>query len=297
MNRLSEMQAFAESVREGSFSAASRSLAMSPSAISKLVTRLEERLQVRLLNRTTRQISLTEAGQRFYVRCNEILHELEDAESEIVEYGELPQGLLRVNCSPGFAQHQVIPLLAGFHSEYPGLQVELTLTGKTIDLIAEGVDLAIRLGELEDSSLIASSLGRSDRIVCASPDYLEKFGTPKTPQELMQHNCLCLTSREEVNTWKFGAGDAQEVIHVSGNFKTDNVNALYDSALVGGGILRLSGFMLNKAIKAGKLVPLLTDYEPQPQWVNIVYPHRRFLPAKVRIFIEYLKENLDPIQW
>lgn len=297
MNRLSEMQAFAESVREGSFSAASRSLAMSPSAISKLVTRLEERLQVRLLNRTTRQISLTEAGQRFYVRCNEILNELEDAESEIVEYGELPQGILRVNCSPGFAQHQVIPLLADFHSEYPGLQVELTLTGKTIDLIAEGVDLAIRLGELADSSLIASSLGRSDRTVCAAPAYLEKFGTPQTPQDLIQHNCLCLTSREEVNSWKFGFGDQQEVINVSGNFKTDNVNALYDYALAGGGILRLSGFMLNKAINTGQLVPLLSDYEAQPQWVNIVYPHRRFLPAKVRLFIEYLKQNLDTSEW
>ncbi|WP_420597795.1 LysR family transcriptional regulator [Neptuniibacter sp.] len=297
MNRLSEMQAFTESVGQGSFSAASRSLGMSPSAISKLVTRLEERLQVRLLNRTTRQISLTEAGQRFYVRCNEILNELEDAETEIVEYGELPQGVLRVNCSPGFAQHQVIPLLADFHAEYPGLQVELTLTGKTIDLIAEGVDLAIRLGELADSSLIASSLGRSDRIVCAAPMYLEKFGTPQTPQDLKAHNCLCLTSREEVNIWKFGSGDQQEAINVSGNFKTDNVNALYDYALAGGGILRLSGFMLNKAINAGQLVPLLSDYEAQPQWVNIVYPHRRFLPAKVRLFIEYLKQNLDTSEW
>lgn len=297
MNRLSEMQAFTESVREGSFSAASRALGLSPSAISKLVTRLEERLQVRLLNRTTRQISLTEAGQRFYLRCNEIIHELEDAESEIGEYGELPQGLLKVNCSPGFAQHQLLPLLSGFHAQYPGLQVELTLTGKTIDLIAEGVDLAIRLGELADSSLIASALGRSDRIVCAAPAYLAREGTPETPADLEAHNCLCLTSRDDVNTWKFGQGEAQEEISVSGNFKTDNVNALLEYGLAGGGILRLSGFMLNRAIQAGQLVPLLTEYDPQPQWVNIVYPHRRFLPAKVRLFIDYLKQNLDRSDW
>lgn len=297
MNRLSEMQAFTESVRLGSFSAASRALNLTPSAISKLVTRLEERLQVRLLNRTTRQLSLTEAGQRFFQRCNEILNELEDAESEMGEFGGTAHGLLRINCSPGFAKHQLLPLLAAFHQQYADVQVELELTGKTVDLIAAGVDIAIRLGELADSSLIAMPLGQSRRLVCASPDYLARYGTPETPQQLNTHNCLCLSSREEMNLWSFNRGEQRETIAVKGNFITDNVNALYDYALQGGGIIRLSGFMLNSAIEAGQLVPLLTEYSTDNQWVNAVYPHRRFLPAKVRVFVEFLKTHLDVAQW
>lgn len=297
MNQLSEMQAFTESVREGSFSGAARLLHCSPSAVSKLVSRLEDRLQIRLLNRTTRKISLTEAGQRFYQRCTEILTELQDAETEIQALGEAPQGLLKLNCSPGFATHQLMPLLNDFQQQYPRLKIDLSLTGKTIDLLAEGVDLAIRLGSLADSSLIATPLGKSRRIVCAAPSYLDQYGKPETPEQLIEHNCLCLSSNEQVNIWRFQTPAGEQAISVTGNFITDNVNALYDYALQGGGIIRLSGFMLNNAIACGKLVPVLTDFPCEDQWVNAVYPHRRFLPAKTRFFIEYLKQNLDSACW
>ncbi|MGH1463228.1 MAG: LysR family transcriptional regulator [Neptuniibacter sp.] len=297
MNRLAEMQAYTESVRLGSFSAASRALGMSPSAVSKLVTRLESRLQVRLLNRTTRQISMTEAGHRFFQRCKEILNELEDAETEMGELGDSPRGLLRVNCSPGFAKHQVLPLLSGFHADYPDVTVELELTGKTVDLVADGIDIAFRLGALADSSLIASPLGQSQRLVCASPEYLAEKGTPSSPEALFEHNCLCLSSREEVNHWSFRKEGYEQTVHASGNFVSDNVNAIYDYAVQGGGIIRLSGFMLKPAIEQGRLVPLLTEYETDSQWVNAVYPHRRFLPSKVRVFLEYLKQNLEVVKW
>lgn len=293
MNRLSEMQAFAETVRCGGFSAAARELSLSPSAVSKLVTRLEERLGVRLLNRTTRRISLTEAGTGFYGRCCAILSELDEAESEMLDLGELPRGVLRVNCSPGFATLQLIPLLNGFHAEYPDLQVELTLTGKTIDLIAEGVDLAIRLGALQDSSLVSKPLGQCQRLVCAAPDYLAQHGVPTTPQQLLQHNCLRLTSRESMNVWKFFSGEGEEVVRVRGNFSTDNVNALYDYAVAGGGVIRLSRFMLQRAMTRGQLLPLLSGYTSEQQSVNLVYPHRRFLPRKVRVFIDYLEANIS----
>ncbi|WP_299177287.1 LysR family transcriptional regulator [uncultured Neptuniibacter sp.] len=297
MNRWSEMQAFTESVREGSFSAAAKVLGISPSAVSKLISRLEKRLQTRLLNRTTRQISLTEAGQLFYQRCYEILHEVEEAEAEIESFGVNPQGTLRINCSSGFANHQLLPLLPAFQTRYPSLTVELQLTGRPIDLVAESVDLAIRLGELEESSLVASPLGSSQRIICAAPEYLRRYGYPDTPSELSQHNCLRLSSREGFNRWHFRKGEDIETVDVQGNFITDNVEALYEYAIKGGGIVRLSGFMLKSALDSGALVPLLLNYETDPQWVNAIYPHRRFLPAKVRLFIDFLKENLNTEDW
>lgn len=297
MASLTEMQAFTETVRGGSFSAAARLLDLSPSAISKLVTRLEQRLETRLLNRTTRRISLTEAGQSYYQRCNEILSEIDDAEAEIKALGALPTGILRVNCSAGFARHQLLPLLPRFHAAYPDLEIDLSLTGKVIDLLAEGADLAIRLGALADSSLIASPLGQSLRIVCASPSYLKHNERPKSPQDLKQHNCLCLSSREDLNRWLFSKNQESETITVRGNFKTDNVNVLLDYALAGGGIIRLSGFMLRNAIAQKQLIPLLEDYQTQTQWVNVVYPHRRFLPEKVRVFIEFLQTHLKVDEW
>ncbi|MCP4595452.1 LysR family transcriptional regulator [Neptuniibacter sp.] len=297
MNRWSEMQAFVESVKEGSFTAAGQNLQLSPSAVSKLISRLEARLAVRLLNRTTRQISLTEAGQSFYQRCCEILHELDDAETELTELGQTPRGRLKVNCSPGFAKHQVLPLLPEFQLLYPDLSIELQLTGQAVDLVSEGIDLAIRLGNLEDSSLVARSLGKSKRFICASPAYIECKGKPSIPDELQQHNCLRLSTSEVFNQWRFTAEDKEHFVSAKGNFITDNVEALYEYALQGGGIVRLSGFMVEEDISQGRLIPLLTEYETDPQWVNVLYPHRTFLPVKVKVFIEFLQQRLANASW
>ncbi|WP_370278001.1 LysR family transcriptional regulator [Pontibacterium sp.] len=295
MDKLSEMQVFVAAVKSGSFSAAGRELELSPSAVSKLISRMESRLGVRLLNRTTRTLSLTEGGQVYYQRCLDILQDVEAAEDALSGFGQIPKGILRINSSPGFARQQLLPLLPGFKSRYPEIEIELQLSGFSVDLIGERIDVAIRLGELEDTSLIARKLGESQRLVCASPDYLERFGTPQTPNELDHHQCLRLSTNEAFNRWRFFREGQSELVEVSQGFVTDNVEALYEYALLGGGIVRLSSFMVGEAIASGCLVPLLQEYEIDKQQIHLLYAHRRHLPAKVRVFVDYLLEQFTPI--
>ncbi|QID19504.1 LysR family transcriptional regulator [Nitrogeniibacter mangrovi] len=288
MDKWTEMQVFVESVRQGSFSAAGRHLDLSPSAISKLLSRLESRLGVRLINRTTRALHLTEAGERYYPRCLEILADIEDAENALTGFVQAPAGTLRINSTPGFAKHQLLPLMPAFQARYPRVTLEFQLTGQAVDLVAEGVDLAIRLGELQDTSLVGRKLGQSRRVVCASPGYLATHGRPLTPSDLLQHECLRLSTSEVFNRWQFTSAAGTETVEAQGTFVTDNVDALHEYALLGGGIARLSMFMVARDIEAGRLVPLLTDYGIEKQLIHAVYPHRKHLPAKVRALLDYL---------
>ncbi|MEH6626695.1 MAG: LysR family transcriptional regulator [Motiliproteus sp.] len=297
MDKWGEMQVFVACVKQGSFSAAGRSLELSPSAVSKLISRLENRLGVRLLNRTTRSLSLTEAGHAFYQRCLEILTELDEAEAELTDYGQSPKGVLKVNCSPGFATHQLLPVLPQFQQQYPDLTVELQLTGQAVDLVTEGVDVSIRLGQLQDTSLVARKLGECSRIICASAGYIQQYGKPNTPQDLYQFNCLRLSTREIFNQWLFSVEGQDQLIRVKGNFVTDNVEALLQQVLAGQGIARLSGFMVSREIAAGRLVPLLQDYKTERQQVHAVYPHRKFLAVKVRVFVDFLLQTFETADW
>ena len=294
MDKWTEMQVFTEAVKREGFSAAGRQLNLSPSAVSKLVSRLESRLGVRLFNRTTRTLNLTEGGQAFFKRCIEILEDVEDAETSITGFGHVPKGVLRINSTPGFVKHQLLPIMTEFQQLYPQLVVEFQLTGQSVDLIGEGVDLAIRLGLLKDTSLVARKLGESHRIVCAGPAYIEAHGIPSAPVELLQHNCLRLSTGEVFNHWEFYRNGEEEMIEINGNFVTDNVDALYEYALLGGGIVRLSGFMVGEDIKAGRLVPLLQDYSIKKQQIHAVFPHRKYLPAKVRVLLDFLLEKFTP---
>ena len=296
------MQVFVESVRQGSFSAAGRQLALSPSAISKLLSRLEARLGVRLLNRTTRTLSMTEGGRLYFNHCVNILAEIENIEDALTGLALEPSGTLRINSTHGFAKHQLLPLMPAFQARYPKIKLEFQLTRQAVDLISEGVDLAIRLGELKDTSLIARKLGESKRIVCASPHYLALNGVPQTPADLLTHNCLRLSTSDVFNHWQFTlntAGETKvETLDVTGHFVTDNVDGLHEYVLLGGGIARLSSFMINKDIKAGRLIPLLTDYGIPQQKVHAVYPHRKHLSAKVRVLLDYLTEQFSmPSPW
>ncbi len=291
MDKLAEMQVFVAVIRCGGFSAAGRELELSPSAVSKLVTRLESRLGVRLLNRTTRTLNPTEAGQQFYQRCQDILTDVENAENALSDFDQEPRGKLRITSTPGFAKHQLLPVLIDFQQRYPGLELELQLTGQSIDLIAEQVDLAIRLGALEDTSLVARSLGESRRLVCASPRYLEQHGIPLAPADLQSHNCLRMSTSHAFNQWRFRTLAGEELITAAGNFVTDNVNALYDYALQGGGIARLSSFMVKQAINEGRLVTLLEQYKTDRQQIHLLYPHRKHLPKKVKVFVNFLLEQ------
>ena len=295
MDKLSEMQVFVAAVKSGSFSAAGRELELSPSAVSKLISRMESRLGVRLLNRTTRTLSLTEGGQVYYQRCLDILQDVEAAEDALSGFGQIPKGILRINSSAGFARQQLLPLLPEFRARYPDIEVELQLSGLSVDLIGERIDVAIRLGELEDTSLIARKLGESQRIVCASPHYIERCGQPLTPGELEQHQCLRLSTSDAFNRWGFCFDGNNELVEINRGFITDNVEALYEYALLGGGIARLSSFMVGEAIASGRLVQLLQDYEIEKQQIHLLYAHRRYLPAKVRVFVDYLLEQFTPI--
>jgi DNA-binding transcriptional LysR family regulator len=288
------MQVFVESVRRGSFSAAARQLGLSPSAISKLLSRLEARLGVRLINRTTRRLSLTEGGERYFARCQEILADIEDAEDALTGFVRAPTGTLRISSTPGFAKHQLLPLMVAFQARYPQLALEFQLTGQAVDLVAQGVDVAIRLGELRDTSLVGRRLGQSRRVVCASPGYLADRGHPLRPSDLLQHDCLRLSTSDAFNQWQFSGPEGIERIDVRGRFLTDNVDALHAYARMGGGIARLSVFMIADDIAAGRLVPLLTGYGIEAQLIHAVYPHRKHLPAKVRVLLDYLVDAFSP---
>lgn len=292
MDKWTEMRVFVESVRRGSFSAAGRSLDLSPSAVSKLLSRLEGRLGVRLLNRSTRRLSPTEGGRAYFDQCVEILADIERAEDSLTGFGHTPAGTLRINSTPGFAKHQLLPLILEFQARYPEITLELQLTGQSIDLVAENVDLAIRLGQLKDTSLVGIKLGVSRRIVCASPDYLARHGTPTTPSDLRAHNCLRLSTHEGFNRWRFSDSSGTQVIEANGNFVTDNVEALHAHALLGGGVGRLAAFMVAGDIACGRLVALLPDYDVEQQQIHAVYPHRKHLPAKVKVFLDFLAGKL-----
>jgi len=292
MDKLTEINVFIEVARRGSFSAAARQLQLSPSAISKLITRLEERLGARLFNRTTRQVSLTEGGEVYFQRCVSIAADIEDAEELLVGYGREPKGVLTVNSTAGFAQHCLLPHLPQFQERYPHLTVNLQVSGETVDLVAEGVDVAIRMGELKDTSLVARKLCESPRIICASPDYLERCGTPTKPADLKQHNCLRLSTALVFNQWGFTTNRGRQTVEVEGNFITDKVDVLHQHALQGGGLVRLAEFMVEEDIAAGRLIPVMAKCNREVQMVHAVFPHRQHLPSKVRVFVDYLVESL-----
>jgi len=288
MDKSSEMAVFVEVARKGSFSAAARRLQLSPSAVSKLVTRMEERLGSRLFNRTTRKLSLTEGGQRYFGRCVEILADIDAAEELLAGYQHAPKGELIVSCSPGFARFQLLPLVPRFLQQHPELELNLQTAGEKVDLLSHNIDVAIRLGNLKDSTLVARKLGESYRVVCASPEYLAVHGTPKRPGDLVSHNCLTIATEKEFNRWTLTRGKNQQVVDVSGNLVSNSVDSMYEMALQGLGIINLAEFIVGGDLRSGRLVPLLKNYKSDSQLIHAVYPHRRHLPAKVRVFIDFL---------
>ena len=288
-----EMTVVVEVARQGSFSGAARRLDLSPSAVSKLVTRMEQRLDSRLFNRTTRRLSLTEGGRQFHDRCLQILDQIEAAEEQLLGYQRAPMGELKVTCSPAFARYQLLPLMPEFLAACPQLEVNLRITGESLNLITHDIDVAIRHGRLEDSSLVARQLAASRRVVCASPAYLDAHGTPDKPADLSQHNCLSSASGN-LKHWRFTRRGRDQEVTVSGNFSCDTVEALRDLALRGMGIVNLAEFVVAPDLKSGDLRRLLPGYRSEAQPLHVVYPHRLQLPSKVRVFVEFLVERYSP---
>jgi len=296
LDKLGEMAMFVRVVDAGSFSAAARALHLTPSAVSKQISRLEGRLDARLLQRTTRRLHLTEEGRAFYERSVRIVAEIAEAEEAVNTLHATPQGTLRVNATVAFAKHQVVPRLPAFLARYPQLRIELELTDRSVDLVEEGLDVAIRLEEqMTDSSLVARRLAVNRRVICASPAYLEANGIPETPDDLLNHNCLTLSARETFNDWEFEDDNGSRTLRVGGNFEANHGDALHEAVLAGIGLARLATYLVAPDIHAGRLVPLLVDYAHEKNALYVVYPHRRHLSSKVRAFVDFLVEAFTPV--
>lgn len=297
MDIAQQMILFANVVNHGSFSATSRSMGLSPSAVSKQIGYLEDRLGIRLLNRSTRSISLTEEGSSFYDRCAEIATEVSEAEEFAVSLSARPQGTLRIAATVAFGKAQLLPLLPGFLERHTGLEVEVELTDRGIDLTESDHDVAIRFTEqIEDTSVVACKLARNHRLLCAAPSYIKAHGAPQTLDDLADHNCLRVSTVEHWNDWHFDDVDHKaKTIHAIGNFKANSADAIYHATLAGLGITRLSTYLVGADIQAGRLVHLLPDYGEDESNIFAIYPSRRNLSPKVRVFIDYLTEQFRPI--
>lgn len=294
-----EMAAFVRVVEARGFSAAAPALGLTPSAVSKLVTRLETRLGVRLLQRTTRAIHLTAEGEQFFDSARRIVGEIEQLESRLTEGRGTPHGLLRVTTSLAFTTHQLAPVVSEFLARYPRIQLELLPTDRVIDMIDEGVDIAIRIGRLGDTSFMARKIGEDKRLICASPGYLAKYGTPRTPQELVRHQCIVSRELIHLNRWAFKAGGSEvSEIEVTGPLAVSEGEAQFQLALQGVGIVRLTRLTVAQAIREGKLVSLFEAQSADSGVpIHAVYPHRRHLPSKVPAFVDFLIEKFTPPPW
>jgi DNA-binding transcriptional LysR family regulator len=282
------MAVFAKVVDSASFAAAARHFNMSPAMVSKHVRTLEERLGVRLLNRTTRRVSATEVGQDYYERCLRILSELEDADRAAGDLQAAPRGLLRVTTSVSFGVRQLAPLVAEYLAAYPDVSVDLTLHDDFVDILEARIDLAIRLGQLSDSSLIARKLCAVEMVLCASPGYLKANGVPAKPRDLLKHSCLIYTHATS-RAWAFTDGDGkEEVIRVAGRLSANSGDALLALAIKDTGIALAPDYLVGDDLTAGRLIRLLPDYATQDTPVYAVYPHSRYLSAKTRTFIDFL---------
>jgi len=298
IDHASEMAAFVRVVDSKGFSAAAPSLGLTPSAVSKLVTRLERRLGVRLLQRTTRALHLTEDGEVFYVAAQRIVAEIETLENQIAGQSGNPHGVLRVTTSLAFSTHQLTPVLPEFLARHPLIELDLLPTDRVIDMVEEGVDIAIRIGRLADTSFMARKIGEDKRLICAAPAYLARHGTPRRPADLARHNCIVSRERAYLNRWPFRIDGQVSEIEVAGRIAVNEGEMQMQLALQGIGIVRLTRLTMARAIRDGALVRLLDDYSAdEPVGIHAVYPHRRHLAPKVPAFVNFLIEKFTPPPW
>jgi DNA-binding transcriptional LysR family regulator len=289
-----EMLVFARVVGTGGLSAAARELGLSPAMVSRRLAALESRLGVRLVNRTTRSLRLTEEGAGYYESCSRVLAEIEEANAAVSAGSEAAQGALRVALPAAFGNQYVAPLIPQFAARYPAVQVLLSLSDRDVNVVEEGFDLAIRIAHLADSSLAARKLAPNRRVVCATPEYLRRHGEPRTPADLAQHNCLL--ARDFSSSWEYKDPDGRpRVVRVTGRYVCDNWEVLRQWALSGMGVALKSTWDVRRHLESGALVPLLPGYTFHTDVaIYAVYPHRRHLPAKTRVFIEFLVESFGP---
>lgn len=293
---LSDISVFVAVVDAGSFTAAADKLALSKSQISKCVSRLESNLGARLLNRTTRRLRMTEAGTTLYEKSKHALEQIDDAQSAVSRLQGAPRGTLVVSASIAFGSVQLPAVVRELNERFPDLAVELRLEDRHIDLVREGIDVAIRITEeARDSTLVYRRLARNRQVVCASPGYIARHGTPRTPQDLAGHQCIAQTQRATPRTWHFTASDGSKLsIDVPGRVAISSALAVREAVLQGAGIAELNSYLVGPDIVAGRLVRLLPEFESKELTIYAVFPQRRFLAPKVQVFLDAMTARMKP---
>lgn len=286
MDRLQAMRVFVTVADGGGFAPAARKLGLTPSAVTRFVAGLEEHLGLRLLNRTTRAVSLTDAGQRYLARARQLLADLDETEALAREERAHPTGRLMVAASNVFGRLHVSPVMCEYLSRYPDVSGELLLSDRNVALVEEGVDLAVRIGDLADQSLIARRMGAVRRILVATPEYLARRGTPTRPEDLAAHMLIHFAIAPGTAEWRFQVDGQETRIPIRPQYTTNSADAAIWHCRHNGGIVRLLSYQVIDVVRAGDLVPLLTAFEPPPLPIHIVHPSGRLVPAKVRAFIE-----------
>ncbi len=298
MDTLLSFKVFLTVASDGSFAAAADRLELSRAVVSKHVKYLEERVGSRLLDRTTRRVALTELGRAFYERAQRALGELDEAMLEAGQATVVPRGKIRITSALSFGLRHLSHAISEFLGRYPEVSIELELSDRFIDIGEEGFDLAIRIGTLEQSSLIARKLATTRLVVCASTDYLKQRGAPKAPQQLREHNCLTYSYNPRPNIWAFKRGGQEETVRVEGCVQVNNGDLLQQLALDGHGVVLLPTFLVGADLEAGRLVHVLADYDAGELGIYAAYTNRKFMPAKVRSFLDFLIERFgDNAYW
>ena len=289
-----EMSVFAKVVTTGSLSAAARELGLSPAMVSRRLAALEARLGVRLVNRTTRSLHLTDEGAAYHESCARVLAEIENANASVSAGRQEPRGTLRVALPAAFGNQYVAPLVPEFAARYPDIQLALSLSDRSVNLVEDGFDLAIRIAAITDASVAARKLAPNRRVVCASPEYLRRHSAPRTPEELVQHNCLLAT--QFTSTWDYRSPEGKPgSVRVTGHYSCDNWEVLREWAVAGLGVALKSTWDVRRHLESGALVPLLPGYNfDSDVAIYAIYPHRRHLPAKTRAFIDFLANSFGP---
>ena len=292
MDSIAVMRILVRVIDAGSFSAAARYLGVAPSSVSRQISELEEHLGARLFARTTRKLTLTEAGQLYYKRASSILNDVDEAKLALSQLGE-PSGILRVTVPSGIGREMVVSAVPAFLDKYPAIKIVLSMTDQILDIVDAGIDVAIRVGRLQDSSFKARKIGESKRVVCASPEYLKKAGIPRTPGDLEQHNCVNWRDHPGYSTWAFRGPDGVTKVRVSGSFFAKSADALVAATVAGLGLSLLPDWNMGIELRQKQLRVVLADYEASPATSSVyaVHAHHRHVPPKIRAFIDFLIES------
>lgn len=299
MDRLGSIALFAKAVETGSFSEAARQSGLSPSSVSRRIEELEGWIGSALFQRTTRKLHLTDAGQAFYERATEVLLDLEEARTLAGQRQDHPSGLIRMTVPEGM-EHHLSPAMSAFQECWPDVSLVVDFSARMIDLISEGFDLAIRVGELEDSTLRVRRIASAQRYLCASPGYLSQAGTPARPEDLEDHNCLIYRTVPGYNTWRFKGENGTVDIRATGDYAANSGNALVNAARAGRGIILSPGWLVGPSLASGQLVELMPTASPSPHRVALfaVHPYKRFVPPKVKAMVDFMANRFgDNYDW